>query len=102
MLERLTMTGLKTLNTRNGVAWTATLRLEGLPFAHVEDAGRGGCLRYTPKAKVEDFRSTLTQLKDAAKEATGLAYEALDMVVACMDNKTPGSAAVKIAIAAVA
>lgn len=33
MLERLTMAALKTMKTRNGVAWTATLKLDGKPFA---------------------------------------------------------------------
>jgi hypothetical protein len=103
VLERLTMAALKTLKTRNGVAWTATLKLDGKPFAAVEDAGRGGCLSYMPKqGTMRDFLPVLKQLQEAATEATGLKYEALDMVLCCMDPKTPNAAdAVPIAIKAI-
>lgn len=95
MLERLTMTALKTMKTRHGVAWTATLKLDGKPLAVVEDAGRGGCLNYMPtQGTMRDFYPVLKQLQDAAAEATGLPFEALDMVMACMDPKlTPNAAA---------
>lgn len=41
-----TLTDVKEFKMRGGVAWTGTIRLNGVAVIEVEDAGNGGCYSY--------------------------------------------------------
>ena len=100
LLARLTMTGLRSHETHNGLAWVATLRLDGKPVLAIEQAGNGGGNRYSPVGAA-DFRAARAveaQLVEAARLLTGAKFEPLDTLTCCMVPGKTGMDAVKVAV----
>lgn len=92
MLDRLTLTNLKELQTRTGVAFTATLRLDGEAIATVENKGDGGCNTYYATGKetaaIRLNNTKVRELEKAAAAAIGRQYEALDFLLCFMNSPT--------------
>lgn len=83
-LKSLTMTKLRTLETHRGIAWTGTLCIDNKPVMSAECRGDGGCMWYRPLGG--QTRAFVREIEAAACEATGMAGEALDLILAHMGN----------------
>lgn len=53
LLRGLTATGIRTF--RDSPAFELTLRLDGVAIAKVSNDGRGGCHRWSPPGKCDDY-----------------------------------------------
>lgn len=72
MLDRITITNLRTLQTHNGVAWSATVLLDGQPKARIENRGDGGCSSFYPvSADYAAMREFVKAAQVEAKAAIG-------------------------------
>lgn len=101
LLPRLKMRGLKAIKTAKGtVAWSGTLLLDGKPVIRVSNDGDGGCNLYHPasaaKGAFADMRELQKQLEAEVKKATGVDFEPLDALTACMENGETGTDAVPV------
>lgn len=67
MLDRITITNLKAMQTYNGVAWSATVLLDGQPKARIENRGDGGGSSFYPVDG--DFAAMRAFVKAAQVEA---------------------------------
>lgn len=104
LLGRITMRNLRSHETRNGIAWTGDLYLDGRPLLRVEQEGRGGANTYDPAKGVEfsDARKWEGLLKGAC-EVLGLgAFEPLDALTSAMEKGMTGIQALPIALEAMA
>lgn len=89
ILARLTMSELKAIETaRGGIAWSGVILLDGRPRYRVSNDGNGGCNFYEPSSidNYREVRDQLAEIESAAKQATGLKYEALDALTSHMEN----------------
>jgi len=81
-LNKLRLKNLTEIRTRRGVAFSATLDLNGQPVIIVENDGRGGCNAYTHVTLPNrEFRPILKNLEDQAARLCGT-VEALDHIIA--------------------
>lgn len=72
---------------RGGVAWRGTLIRNGQPWATVSNAGDGGCHSYRPyKMAYNEFHQAKSDVEKAVATATGLKYEALDLITCYMGD----------------
>lgn len=86
-LNKLRLKNLTELRTRNGVAFTATLDLNGQPVIIVENDGRGGCNKYTHiSLPNREFRPILRSLEAQAARRSAMTIEALDHIIALRDE----------------
>ena len=63
MLNRITLRGIVTRNTRDGVSWSGSVYLDETRVAYVENGGRGGCCSFHPVGG--DFAGMRTFLNEA-------------------------------------
>lgn len=91
MLSRVTIKGLKQHNTRNGVAWSASVYIDGLRKMLVENDGNGGCCKFTPLGGFDyaSMRIFLEAANKAAAQCLGQARpdECFENLLSCMDRK---------------
>jgi hypothetical protein len=91
MLSRVTIKGLKQHNTRNGVAWSASVYIDGLRKMLVENGGDGGCCKFTPLCgfNYASMRIFLEAANKAAAQCLGetRSDECFENLLACMDRK---------------
>lgn len=81
-LNKLVLKNLTEFRTRNGVAFTATLNLDGKPLIIVENSGRGGSNKYTHiTLPNKNFRPILENLEAQAALRCGTTIEALDHLI---------------------
>ncbi len=83
LLPRVTLKGLKAHKTSNGVAWAATVCLDGKRLMRVENEGNGGGSRFSPLAggNHRDVWDFVKQANEEAAEAIGAAD-----VSGCFEN----------------
>ena len=77
-LKTITLSDLKTLPTRDGVAWTATVKVNGTPKASVQNLGDGGCCTFRPLdgSTYRDLNTWVREMDVIAAKALGRTYPA--------------------------
>ena len=91
ILTRIRMTKLRTWrNAKQLTGWEGVITLDGEPAFTVSEEGNGGCNLYGPPARprkgAPHWRETYEQIEKASREATGLDFEAFDVLTAYMEN----------------
>lgn len=106
LLPRVTLKGLKAHRTRNGVAWTATVCLDGKRLLGVENDGNGGCSHFfpLPGGNHRDVWDFVKQADDEAAEALGAEHssECFANLLSCMEKGMTALDAVPVWKAALA
>lgn len=103
-LSTVTIAALRTMETRNGVAWTGNLRRKGRVVVVASNEGNGGCTRYYPAPGID--RATADAFLDdvaAACIALGMdRFEPVDGMCCCLVPGNNGADAVRDFLAAMA
>lgn len=104
MLDRITIQNLKTLNTCGGVAWSATVLLDGQPKARIENRGDGGCSSFYPvDGDYKAMRTFVSEATAAAHAALGRkSYEAFENLLSATSEGMTVAQAVTVWQAALA
>lgn len=104
MLNRITISSLKTMQTSNGVAWSATVLLDGQPKARIENRGDGGCSSFYPvDGDYKAMRTFVAEATEAAHKALGRkSYEAFENLLSATSEGMTVAQAVTIWQAALA
>jgi len=90
LLSRVTLKGIQEFQTSNGVAWSATVCLDGQPCMKVGNDGNGGDSHFNPLpgGTYADIRTVVRQANQEAAVALGTpnGYECFANLLSAMDN----------------
>jgi len=72
-LTDITLANLKTMPTFDGVAWTATVLVKGMPKASIENLGNGGCSMFRPLdgSTYRDLNGWVREMDKVVAQALG-------------------------------
>jgi len=100
LLTRLGCTNLRTCETRNGVAWSSTLTLDGKAVLRVSNEGNGGGNDYYPVKGGDhrEARAIETRLTDACKTLGLGDFEPLDTLTCAIEPGMNGMQAAHVAL----